>query len=161
MFVLLISDSPKHWSAFRFTRKPHQQNIQSFGVLEIHNTSHLLFIQNDALDNSTMDHFWLVQENHGQFVENISCRGPYVHKSCICKMPLMSLIAFFIPFTLGLLLAIPTVGIYAYRLFKRRSEHLHKIHGICNNNKSRYNRSVSDSSFEDSNTEHLLEDFDL
>jgi hypothetical protein len=111
-----------------------------------------------------MDHFWLVQENHGQFVENISCRGPYPHNSCVCNMPLMCNIEFFMILTFAFLVNIPTGVFFVCVFSKRRSKHLDKIHGICNNRcvKSKGNRKVSDSSFEDSDTEELLlEDFDL
>ncbi|XP_045176681.2 acid phosphatase type 7-like isoform X2 [Mercenaria mercenaria] len=85
------SESAKHWSAFRSSEK----DFQSFGILEIHNRTHLLFRQNNAKDNLVVDEMWLKQNKHEPFVENVDCFGRFAHASCVCEfVPKLNLTTF-------------------------------------------------------------------
>lgn len=75
---------PKPWSAFRAdTASSH-----SYGRLIVVNRTHLLFEQVSVDFNSTIDKFWLVQNNHGPRIGNWECKDGYYNNHPTCKCPL-------------------------------------------------------------------------
>ena len=86
MQFVYVSGISNEWSAFRADTRSRF----TVGILEIHNRSHIYFDQRDTTDNEILDSFWLIQNNHGPFVKNITCtkNGTDVHPSCSCPSPI-------------------------------------------------------------------------
>ncbi|KAJ8303060.1 hypothetical protein KUTeg_019456, partial [Tegillarca granosa] len=71
------------WSAFRAAEK----SLHSYGRLSVVNKTHLHFEQVMVKDGNILDSIWIVQNQHGQFVQNINCTGNHQSKSCHCPHP--------------------------------------------------------------------------
>ncbi|XP_046560041.1 acid phosphatase type 7-like [Haliotis rubra] len=60
---LMANRTDDPWSAFR----RDNGSLNSYGRLEIVNSTHALWEQKSAMDHDLMDSIWIVQENHGPF----------------------------------------------------------------------------------------------
>lgn len=116
MFNFVTGISNK-WSAFR----ADTSSQFTIGILEIHNSSHIYFDQRDTTDNKILDSFWLIQTDHGPFLNNVTCsgNGSDVHSSCFCPPPIRYIV-YIVVATVGLFVVIFVIVIACCCCRRRR-----------------------------------------
>ncbi|CAG2248352.1 ACP7 [Mytilus edulis] len=78
----------------------------SYGRLSVVNKTHLHFDQISAITKDVLDQFWIVQENHGPFLQNVDCKnGTVLPEFCACPLPIR-LVTLLILFTSGIVIVI-------------------------------------------------------
>lgn len=97
-FILFLGP----WSAFRAGRR----SKNSYGRLSVVNKTHLHFDQISAITKDVLDQFWIVQENHGPFLQNVDCKnGTVLPEFCTCPLPIR-FVTLLILFTSGIVIVI-------------------------------------------------------
>ncbi|XP_063411138.1 acid phosphatase type 7-like [Mytilus trossulus] len=90
------------WSAFR----AGESSKNSYGRLSVVNKTHLHFDQISAITKDVLDQFWIVQENHGPFLQNVDCKnGTVLPEFCTCPLPIR-FVTLLILFTSGIVIVI-------------------------------------------------------
>ncbi|CAG2249655.1 ACP7 [Mytilus edulis] len=90
------------WSAFRAGKR----SKNSYGRLSVVNKTHLHFDQISAITKDVLDQFWIVQENHGPFLQNVDCKnGTVLPEFCTCPLPIR-FVTLLILFTSGIVIVI-------------------------------------------------------
>ena len=89
----------------------------------MHNKSHIYFDQRDTTDNNILDSFWLIQNNHGPFVHNISCsgNGSDVHISCFCPPPIRYIVYIVLASVIAFIVIVLIVAVVCYCRRRRRA----------------------------------------
>lgn len=86
------------WSAFRADRR----SKNSYGRLSVVNKTHLHFDQISAITKEVLAQFWMVQEHHGPFLQNVDCKNSTVlPEFCTCPLPIR-FVTLLILFTSGI-----------------------------------------------------------